>query len=79
MLRLEHDADKFARCEWSEGPDGVPVLDECESWFAGRIVETVPLGDHSGRVLEPFDGRADYDGPAYPFQLAKRVEPGHEA
>ena len=73
------DADKFARCEWSEGPDGVPVLDECRSWFAGRIVETVPLGDHRGRVLEPFDGRAGYDGPAYPFSRAKRVEPGHEA
>ena len=73
------DADKFARCRWSEGPDGVPVLDECESWFAGRIVETVPLGDHCGRVLEPFDGRAGYRGAAFPFSRAKHVEPGHEA
>jgi flavin reductase (DIM6/NTAB) family NADH-FMN oxidoreductase RutF len=73
------EADKFARCDWSEGPDGVPVLEDCRSWFAGRIVETVPLGDHWGRVLEPFDGRADYDGPAFPFSRAKHIEPGHEA
>jgi flavin reductase (DIM6/NTAB) family NADH-FMN oxidoreductase RutF len=73
------EGDKFARCSWTEGPDAVPVLDDCRSWFAGRIVETVALGDHVGRLLEPFDGRADYDGPAYPFQLAKQVEPGHEA
>jgi flavin reductase (DIM6/NTAB) family NADH-FMN oxidoreductase RutF len=73
------EEDKFERCAWSEGPGGVPLLDDCESWFMGRIVETVQLGDHTGRVLEPFDGRAGYDGPAYPFSLAKRVEPGHEA
>jgi flavin reductase (DIM6/NTAB) family NADH-FMN oxidoreductase RutF len=73
------DRDKFERCEWSAGPEGLPVLDECRSWFAGRIVDRIDLGDHVGRVLEPFDGRAEYDGPAFPFSRAKRVEPGHEA
>lgn len=73
------DADKFERCAWSEGPGGLPLLDACRSWFAGRIVSSVVLGDHVGRLLEPFDGRADYDGPALPFSRAKRVEPGHEA
>jgi flavin reductase (DIM6/NTAB) family NADH-FMN oxidoreductase RutF len=73
------EEDKFARCAWSEGPDGIPVLDDCPSWFAGSIVERVPLGDHVGRLLEPFDGSAAYDGPAFPFSRAKRVEPGHEA
>jgi flavin reductase (DIM6/NTAB) family NADH-FMN oxidoreductase RutF len=73
------DEDKFDRCDWSEGPEGLPLLADCPSWFAGRIVDSVPLGDHVGHVLEPFDGRADYDGPAFPFSRAKRVEPGHEA
>ena len=73
------DSDKFARCEWSEGPAGLPLLERCPSWFAGRIVERVPLGDHVGHVVEPFDGRAGYDGPAFPFSRAKSVEPGHEA
>jgi flavin reductase (DIM6/NTAB) family NADH-FMN oxidoreductase RutF len=73
------EEDKFDRCEWSEGPAGIPVLDDCPSWFAGRIVDRLPLGDHVGRLLDPFDGRSDYDGPAFPFSRAKRVEPGHEA
>lgn len=73
------DADKFARCEWSEGPESLPVLARCPSWFAGGIVDRLPLGDHVGHLLEPFDGRAGYDGPAYPFSRAKQVEPGHEA
>jgi flavin reductase (DIM6/NTAB) family NADH-FMN oxidoreductase RutF len=73
------DADKFDRCQWTEGPEGIPVLDLCRSWFAGRIVDRVRLGDHMGFALEPFDGRADHQGPAFPFSLARRVEPGHEA
>ena len=73
------EADKFARCEWRPGPEGLPVLARCPSWFAGRIVDRVALGDHVGHVVEPFDGEAGYDGPAFPFSRAKRVEPGHEA
>jgi flavin reductase (DIM6/NTAB) family NADH-FMN oxidoreductase RutF len=45
------DADKFERCAWSAGPDGLPVLDGCGSWFAGRILERAPLGDHVGYLL----------------------------
>ena len=73
------DEDKFARCAWSPGPDGLPVLDDCPSWFAGRIVDRVVLGDHVGFALEPFDGRAGYDGLAFPFSRAKGIRPGHEA
>jgi flavin reductase (DIM6/NTAB) family NADH-FMN oxidoreductase RutF len=73
------DGDKFARCDWREGPGGLPVVERCGSWFAGRILERFLFGDHLGHLLEPFDGEAGYDGPAYPFSRAKRVEPGHEA
>jgi flavin reductase (DIM6/NTAB) family NADH-FMN oxidoreductase RutF len=73
------ERDKFDRCDWSAGPEGIPVLDECRSWFAGWIVERLRLGDHVAHVLDPFDGRADYDGPVFPFSRAKSVEPGHEA
>src|SRR5919199_244580 len=31
--------DKFERCQWSPGPGGLPLLENCRSWFAGRIVE----------------------------------------
>lgn len=73
------DSDKFARCAWTEGPRGLPILDDCKSWFAGEVMESIPLGDHVSRVIEPLEGSAEYDGPAYPFSLAKEIEPGHEA
>jgi flavin reductase (DIM6/NTAB) family NADH-FMN oxidoreductase RutF len=73
------DTDKFARCEWREGPGGLPILERCPSWFAGRILDRIVLGDHVGHVVEPFAGEAGHEGRAYPFSRAKRVEPGHEA
>jgi flavin reductase (DIM6/NTAB) family NADH-FMN oxidoreductase RutF len=73
------EADKFDRCQWSPGPEGIPVLDLCRSWFAGRIVDRAALGDHVGFVLEPFDGRAEQTGAAFPFSRARHLEPGHEA
>jgi flavin reductase (DIM6/NTAB) family NADH-FMN oxidoreductase RutF len=73
------DADKFDRCEWRDGPERLPILARCPSWFAGRVVDRIDLGDHVGHVLEPFAGEAGYDGPAFPFSRAKRIDPGHEA
>ena len=73
------DVDKSARCEWHEGPDGLPILDRCPSWFAGRIVERHPLGDHVGHLVEPFAGEVGDVERAYPFSRAKHVDPGHEA
>ncbi len=73
------DVDKFAHCDWHEGPEGLPVLERCPSWFAGRILERVPLGDHVGHLIEPFAGEAGDDRRAFPFSRAKHVDPGHEA
>jgi flavin reductase (DIM6/NTAB) family NADH-FMN oxidoreductase RutF len=73
------DTDKFDRCAWREGPSGLPILERCPSWFAGRIVDRIELGDHVGHVIEPFAGEAGHEGRAYPFSRAKRIEPGHEA
>ena len=73
------DTDKFARCAWHEGPEGTPVLDECGNWFAGRIVERVPAGDHCALLLEPFEASSENDGRPFTFHRAKRLDPGHEA
>ena len=73
------ETDKFARCDWRPGPEGMPVLSDCPSWFAGRIVERAPLGDHVGHVLEPFAGEDASAGGWFPFSRAKEIEPGHEA
>jgi flavin reductase (DIM6/NTAB) family NADH-FMN oxidoreductase RutF len=73
------ELDKFARTDWSPGPAGLPLLTDCPSWFAGRILERVTLGDHVGHLLEPFAGEDAGEGPWFPFSRAKEVEPGHEA
>ena len=73
------DVDKFERCAWHEGPAGLPILDRCPGWFAGRILERHPFGDHVGHLIEPFDGEPGDDRAAYPFSRAKHVDPGHEA
>ena len=77
------EVDKFARCAWSEGPHGLPILDGAGVWLAGRILERFALGDHTGLLLEPVDGEmrlADDSLPAW-VSLADvvDVEPGHTA
>jgi flavin reductase (DIM6/NTAB) family NADH-FMN oxidoreductase RutF len=73
------ETDKFDRCEWHDGPDGLPILDRCDSWFAGRVLERFDsFGDHAGFLLEPF--AAEHGGPAhYSVKRAAGIEPGHEA
>jgi flavin reductase (DIM6/NTAB) family NADH-FMN oxidoreductase RutF len=72
------DTDKFARAAWHDGPDGVPLLDDCPSRFAGRILERSRMGDHIGHLLEPFDG-SDAGDDWLSFTRAKEIDPGHEA
>jgi flavin reductase (DIM6/NTAB) family NADH-FMN oxidoreductase RutF len=73
------EIDKFERCEWHEGPAGIPLLDDCPNRFVGRILERVDFGDHVGIVLEPFFAEAEEDLGQLTFHRAKRIEPGHEA
>ncbi|HWL34725.1 MAG TPA: flavin reductase family protein [Frankiaceae bacterium] len=74
------EVDKLARCAWSEGPGGVPVLDDCAGWFAGRVLERHVVGDHTALLLEPFEGAAPGDDTALlRFEHVRDLEPGHEA
>ncbi len=71
--------DKFARCRWRPGAEGVPILDGCRGWFLGRITGRVEGGDHQGFVLEPVDAALAGDPGGLGFQSLKGIEPGHEA
>jgi flavin reductase (DIM6/NTAB) family NADH-FMN oxidoreductase RutF len=73
------EVDKFARCAWHEGPHGVPLLDECENWFVGRVLARVDAGDHDAFLLEPVAAEAAEDESEFTFHRAKRIDPGHEA
>ncbi len=72
------EIDKFEHCAWSEGPEGLPILDRCPSWFAGRVCARHDLGDHMGFLLEPIEARYE-PGAAVYFQRVKDVDPGHPA
>jgi flavin reductase (DIM6/NTAB) family NADH-FMN oxidoreductase RutF len=73
------DLDKFERCDWRPGPNGVPLLDGCPNRFVGRIIERIDFGDHMGMVLDPFFAEEDEESGQLGFHRAKRIEPGHEA
>jgi flavin reductase (DIM6/NTAB) family NADH-FMN oxidoreductase RutF len=72
------EVDKLARCAWSEGPCGLPILDGCASWFAGSIVSRHDLGDHEGYLLDPIEGRYA-PGELLYFEDVKHIEAGHPA
>jgi flavin reductase (DIM6/NTAB) family NADH-FMN oxidoreductase RutF len=73
------DIDKFARCEWRPGPGETPVLSDCGNWFAGRILDRIPAGDHWAFLLEPFLAESEQGEAPFMFHRARRMEPGHPA
>ena len=71
------EIDKFERCEWHEGPGGVPMLDELPNRFVGRILERLDAGDHDALVLEPLAAERPEPEEELTFHRARRIEPGH--
>jgi flavin reductase (DIM6/NTAB) family NADH-FMN oxidoreductase RutF len=72
--------DKFARCAWHSGPNGVPILDDATGWFAGAVLSRYDVGDHVGFLLEPVAGSApDKFDQLVTFSDVRDLEPGHEA
>lgn len=71
--------DKFAACSWRPGPGGAPILLDCAAWFAGRILQRLDLGDHTGYHLEPIEVS---DAPGLRpllFSAVSHLVPGHRA
>ena len=71
------EIDKFTRVGWRPGPGDVPVLEACTSWFAGRVVERIPVGDHTAVVLDPVE--VSHAPGLRPLRFAdvKDMTPGH--
>ncbi|HWT90674.1 MAG TPA: flavin reductase family protein, partial [Solirubrobacterales bacterium] len=65
------EVDKFARCEWREGPAGLPILSECDNWFAGRILARHELGDHIGFLLDPIESHSGTPLDEFTFHRAR--------
>src|SRR3954469_17147366 len=69
------EIDKFERCEWHEGPAGVPIVEGLPNWFVGRILDRLDAGDHDAMILEPVGGERQAGGEERTFHRAKRIEP----
>ena len=71
------EVDKFSRVRWHY-VSGVPVLDACDRWFAGSVLEQIDFGDHLGFLLEPIDTGQEAVSEQLSFQKARDIEPGHK-
>jgi flavin reductase (DIM6/NTAB) family NADH-FMN oxidoreductase RutF len=70
------EVDKFARCEWHDGPEGQPVLAGVPGWFVGRILDRLEVGDHVGLLLEPVAVDGTLEG-TLTFARAKDLDAAH--
>jgi len=74
------DVDKFANCEWTEGPDGVPILDRLRNRLVGRIGQRLDAGgDHECFVLRVDEVDHADVLQQLGFQSVRGFEPGHPA
>lgn len=71
------DIDKFAQVRWHL-VDGVPVLEACERWFVGSVLERIDLGDHMGLLLAPLEVEHTAESGQLTFQQALSIDPGHK-
>ena len=71
--------DKFARCTWHPGPDGVPLLDDCPARLVGQRQATLGADtDHIGIVLAPEVCESPADLMPLMFSQVRDLEAGHE-
>jgi flavin reductase (DIM6/NTAB) family NADH-FMN oxidoreductase RutF len=71
------EIDKFELCDWTTGPEGVPVLTDVVGWFTATVLDRLDLGDHTGLWLQPFEAQDNGGTPDLGFQSAKDIHPGH--
>jgi flavin reductase (DIM6/NTAB) family NADH-FMN oxidoreductase RutF len=71
------EIDKFKQVHWRY-VDGAPVLDDCNRWFTGRVLEHIDLGDHMGHLLEPISVETGQACAQLTYQRARGIQPGHK-
>lgn len=73
------EVNKFERCEWFTGPEGVPLLSGCPAWFVGRVEDRPDLGDHGGLLLAPVHVGPGIGGGALMFSTVAGMDAGRPA
>jgi flavin reductase (DIM6/NTAB) family NADH-FMN oxidoreductase RutF len=72
------DVDKFARCAWTPGPDGTPLLDDCPRRLVGTVLDRFDLGDHTGFLLAA-SNVTGHAAPSLMFSAVRDLDAGHPA
>jgi flavin reductase (DIM6/NTAB) family NADH-FMN oxidoreductase RutF len=73
------DVDKFAGCEWREGPDGLPLISGTRGWVVGTVIDRSDAGDHVPHLLSVVSAEIDRPGEQLDFQTVRGLHPGHPA
>jgi flavin reductase (DIM6/NTAB) family NADH-FMN oxidoreductase RutF len=76
---LSHNNRTYRRGRDAELLGGVPIRDECPTWFVGRVLWGSDAGDHDAFLLEPVAAEHGTAEDEFTFHRAKRIDPGHEA
>lgn len=75
----DHEHDKFARCEWTDGPFGLPILRDAAGWFAGPAHRVASSGDHELFIVSPQVAHGRLDKQPLSFQDVKDLDAGNPA
>jgi len=73
-----NEVDKFERCAWSPGPEGVPLLDDCSNRIVGRRDAWLDTGaDHVCVMIDPIGADHADPGEWLTFAEVHELEAGH--
>ena len=77
----QEDIDKFEHCDWTPGPDGVPLLDRIANRFVGRRDSWLDANtDHVCLILDPIDVRKGGDDvSSFRVSDASDIQAAHQA
>lgn len=73
------EVDKFAACEWEEGPHHEPLLTGTRGWATGPILARHDAGDHVAHLIDVTAAQTGIAGPQLSFQAVSELQPGHPA
>jgi flavin reductase (DIM6/NTAB) family NADH-FMN oxidoreductase RutF len=70
--------DKFALCNWTAGPDGVPLLSQCPNRIVlERVAQLEAIGDHACFVGRPYAAERSCELQALRLSDAADIPAGH--
>ncbi|EMY34690.1 oxidoreductase [Arthrobacter crystallopoietes BAB-32] len=73
------EVDKFAECEWTDGPGGVPLLTDCPRRMVAKVLDRFDLGDHTGFLVAPVDATVSSDAAVLLSSHVADFDAGHSA